>query len=161
MLSSRLKKGVAMVYGYTAKGWNGTTLRKELMIWSASLIDPMVKIRVFLLLTPSAEHLWSADSERWKKKESSFQEIFDAEKAEGKAVKLKLPQDGATLFCIDRQMPKIIDQKRWSQDSYLRYVVYIHGLLDYCSGWGYAPGMPWYWTGHASCTHHWSPLQRN
>jgi len=54
------------------------------------------------------------------KGKSHFRKFFDASEGEKAVKNSRLPRDGCNTFGIDRQMPKIMIQKRVkSKDSYL------------------------------------------
>jgi hypothetical protein len=138
------KKEGAMVYGYTAKGeW--TTLRKGTNDMICITDDPNGKDFSVSCYNSSAEPFMER-GRALKKEGKSFQEIFDAREAEGKSGKLKLPQDGATLFVLTADAENYDPKTGEVKDSYLRYVVYIPWATSESTGLplkAYAPGMPW------------------
>lgn len=81
-----------------------------------------------------------------KKEGKSFQEIFDIREAEVKSKKLKMPNDGATLFVFTAKDENVNQSTGEVKDGNLRYVVYIPWATAETTGLPLkpeAPGMPW------------------
>jgi len=135
------KRKRAMVYAIQPKvEWTNTS-EKGTMIWSASLMIQMRKISVFPLpITPGAEPFMGSAVERFEK-EGIISGNFWCPRSRGeKPVNSSFPQDGATLFCIDRQMPKIMIQNRWSQRQ-LPTLCSLYSWANFESTWPPAEGL--------------------
>lgn len=81
-----------------------------------------------------------------KKEGKSFQEIFDTREAEAKSGKLKMPNEGATLFVLSGDAENYNPKTGDVSDTYLRYVVYLPWATSETTGLPLkpnAPGMPW------------------
>lgn len=81
-----------------------------------------------------------------KKEGKSFQEIFDTREAEAKSKKLKMPNEGATLFVLTADAENYNTNTGDVSDTYLRYVVYLPWATSETTGLPLkpsAPGMPW------------------
>ena len=81
-----------------------------------------------------------------KKEGKSFQEIFDTREAEAKSKKLKMPNEGATLFVLTSDAENYNTNTGDVSDTYLRYVVYLPWATSETTGLPLkpsAPGMPW------------------
>lgn len=138
------KKEGAMVYGYTSKGeW--TVLRKGTNDLICITDDPNGKDFSVACYNSSAEPFMER-GRQLKTAGKSFQEIFDAREAEGKSGKLKLPEDGATLFVLTADAENYNPKTGEVNDTYLRYVIYIPWATSESTGLplkAYGPGMPW------------------
>jgi hypothetical protein len=81
-----------------------------------------------------------------KKEGKTFQEIFDTREVEAKSGKLKMPNEGATLYVLTADDENYDLNTEVVSDTYLRYVVYLPWATAASTGLPLkpsAPGMPW------------------
>ncbi|WP_296703371.1 hypothetical protein [Algoriphagus sp.] len=138
------KKEGAMVYGYDSNGdfivlRNGSN---EMICITDDPNSPGFSVSSYQKgLEPFMER-----GRVLKKEGKTFQEIFDMREAEAKSGKLKMPEEGATLFVLTADAENYDSSTGDVSDTYLRYVVYLPWATSESTGLPLkpsAPGMPW------------------
>ena len=144
MAAPEEKRAGAKVYGYNAKGeW--VVLRKgtnEMVCLADDPKSPGFNVSCYHSdLEPFMER-----GRQLKNEGKNAQQIFDIREVEAKSGKLKLPEDGATLFSLTAEAADYNSTSGEVKNTYLRYVVYIPWATSETTGLplkAYAPGMPW------------------
>jgi hypothetical protein len=134
----------AMVYGYSEKG-ELVVLRKgenEMVCLADDPKQAGLNVSCYHKdLEPFMER-----GRVLKKEGKSFQEIFDIRETEAKSKKLKMPNDGATLFVFTAKDENFNPSTGDVKEGNLRYVVYLPWATAETTGLPLkpeAPGMPW------------------